>query len=246
MAPSILIVNPNSTARMTDSLKPLVESLPFPNVTYAYFTAPSPAPPSINDTATSDLSASVCLPLLLSLLPNYDGFLIACYSPHPLIPALRTETSRPVIGIFEASITHSLHLLRPGEIFGIVTTGAQWEGILTRAVEEFLGSTNGGGHRFAGVATTGLSAVELHDVGKDIVDARMAEATGKLVARGKLGKARVGVICLGCAGMAGMGEVVEEAANAERESGVEGGKVRIVDGVRAGVGILLGLLSCEY
>lgn len=83
--------------------------------------------------------------------------------------------------------------------------------------------------RFAGVETTGLNATELHDAPREEVRRRIKEAAGRLVRRGS-----VKVVILGCAGMAGMGEWVREEV---------GEGVRIVDGVMAGVGSLVGLIK---
>ena len=56
-------------------------------------------------------------------LAAHDGFLVACYSAHPLVESLRENTSRPVVGIFQASIFWALSL---GGRFGIITTTRRW------------------------------------------------------------------------------------------------------------------------
>lgn len=160
---------------------------------------------------------------------------MACYSEHPLVPLLRAETTKPVVGIFEASITQSLQLLRGNERFGIVTTGKGWEALLTDGTERFLGGEKGG-KRFAGVESTGLSAKELHEVDKVEVDKRIKEAAVSLLRKGN-----VKAVCLGCAGMAGMGEAVRAAAKDEGEEGV-----RVVDGVCAGSVEVVGLIRCGF
>lgn len=81
-----------------------------------------------------------------------------------------------------------------------------------------------------------MNATELHEVGREVVEKKMKEATRRLLKRGM-----VGAVCLGCAGMSGMEAWVREAA-VEELGEVEGGRVRVVDGVRAGVGILEGLV----
>jgi Asp/Glu/hydantoin racemase len=182
--------------------------------------------------------------VLPALLPNHDGFLIACYSQHPLVPALQAHDGargNPVTGIFEASVAASLQLLRPGESFGIVSTGKVWEAILSGAVADLLGTGGGvASSRFAGVETTGLSATELHDAPAAEVREKMKEATKRLLRRGN-----VTAVCLGCAGMAGMNEMVREAA--VEELGTDrGGKVRIVDGVQAGAAWLDGAVRMGF
>lgn len=172
---------------------------------------------------------------------------MACYSQHPLVPILKgekeiTASGKPVTGIFEASVATSLQLIHPLERFGIVSTGKVWEEILTDAVEAYLGTSRNGdvSKRFAGVETTGLNATELHDTPQEEVRGRMKDATKRLV-----GKGDVGAVCLGCAGMAGMDEMVREAC--VEELGEEKGKrVRIVDGVVAGVAWLEGAVRVKY
>jgi Asp/Glu/hydantoin racemase len=193
-----------------------------------YFTAPS-GPASINNAEDGAESAEVCLPHLLPLLDAHDAFLVACYSAHPLVPALQARTRKPVTGILEASVGAALMLLRPGEAFGVVSTGSVWEQLLGDGIRDVLGANT---PRFVGVTTTGLSAKELHEVSADVVRERMVDATRTLLRRGN-----VGAICLGCAGMAGMDEMIREAAVLELGD-ERGGDVRIVDGVVAGAGIL--------
>ncbi|KAF2672120.1 hypothetical protein BT63DRAFT_437986 [Microthyrium microscopicum] len=228
---------------MTDALKPLVDALGFTETQHDYFTAPS-GPKSINDETDAAESAKHCGPALLPLLDKYDGFLTACYSQHPLVPWLKAQpaiqaSGKPVTGIFESSVSTSLQIIAPHQKFGIVSTGKVWEDILNEAVEAFLGvkvvST-----RFAGVETTGLNATELHDAPPEEVRKKMMDATKRVLKKGD-----VGAICLGCAGMSGMNEMVREAA-IEELGEKEGKAVRIVDGVMAGVAWLEGAMRTEF
>ncbi|KAF1948673.1 hydantoin racemase-like protein [Byssothecium circinans] len=236
---SILIIQPNSTKSMTDSLKPLVDSLQFKDTAHEYFTAPS-GPKSINNEDDAHESVKHCLPSLQKVLDQHDGFLVACYSKHPLVPLLKNEAvikkaRKPVTGIFEASVSTSLPLIHPDEKFGIVSTGKVWEQILSEAVVDFLGTAGTeASKRFAGVETTGLNATDLHDAPAEEVRKRMKDAVKRL-----LNKGHVGAICLGCAGMAGMDAMVREAC-VEELGHEEGNRVRIVDGVVAGVAWLEG------
>jgi Asp/Glu/hydantoin racemase len=136
-------------------------------------------------------------------------------------------------------------------MFGIVSTGQIWEEALKNAVEEFLNiKTHDGdvGGKFLGCETTGLSAIELHDLPSAEVRAKMVYATEKLARRGcqeEDYKRKLAVVCLGCAGMVGLEEAVREGCvNVMGE--VEGKKVRIVDGVKAGVGILIALARGDF
>lgn len=227
-----------------------------PHLSLDYFTAPPTAPPSIDDEATSSASTSVTFAALLPLLVHnpptpynpaldgpYSAYLVACYSPHPLTRLLRDHTGAPVLNIFEASLLHARALALP---FGIVTTGAYWEETLTNAVREYFTGEGEAGvavqshepfpsrrniRGFVGVRSTGLTAFELHSTPREVVTWRIVEATAQLVKNG----ARI--IIMGCAGMAGMEDAVRTGAMNE------GQEVHIIDGVRAGVILLEGLVK---
>jgi Asp/Glu/hydantoin racemase len=72
---------------------------------------------------------------------DFDAFLVACYSVHPLVSKIKdiVHPSVHVIGIFEASITTAVSLLGSprNATFGIVSTGSIWESLLTTGVKDF-------------------------------------------------------------------------------------------------------------
>lgn len=189
-------------------------------------------------------------------------------------------TTKYVNGIFEASITASLSLISGTQKFGIVSTGKVWEDALTEALHEFfgiLGRSSGGpaagrdsdarhpgSDKFIGCETTGLTAVELHDLPAAEVRAKMTAATKRLLslspaaqqpgtetggvaaaAAGEGDGGQVRAICLGCAGMVGLDEAVRQACI--DVLGPETGRlVCIVDGVKAGVASLVGLAGAGF
>ncbi|KAM0749686.1 hypothetical protein T439DRAFT_326564 [Meredithblackwellia eburnea MCA 4105] len=237
---SILVINPNTTASMTDGVKAVIA--PLATSTPEYLTAPS-GPPSINNGEDCHASADSVLAHLLATPALIDpskvsGFLICCYSVHPLVKTLKPHTTAPVVGIFEASVATALLLLPTTDSkFGIVSTGKVWEKLLGDGVAELLGSETS--KRFAGVETTGLNATELHEVKPDEVKLRMIDATKRLVKGGD-----VGAVCLGCAGMVGMEEWVREACVAELGP-AKGSKIHIIDGVKVGYVMLEGLVKAS-
>lgn len=221
-------------------------------VEFEFFTSPTPGVPSINSPADAAKSAHICLPHILPLIPHHDAFLVACYS---LIGMLRSECNKTaaaategdagarkyVNGIFEASVTTSLSLISAEQQFGIVSTGKVWENALTQAVHEYIGSGERGSDKYVGCETTGLNATELHDLPVDAVRAKMTAATKRLLRRREQGSLNtVQAICLGCAGMIGLEEAVRQAC-IEVLGDERGRLVSIVDGVKAGVGNLVGL-----
>lgn len=189
------------------------------------------------------------LPHLVPLLAAHDAVLVACYSPHPLVDALRAEITKrsdrfpkPVIGILEASVTAALNVLESKEAFGVVSTGKVWEHLIGARIGEMLGATptsaSGANDSapfrtpiFAGVETTGLNATELHDADQDLVKNKVQEATRRLVQ----GEQKVRTVVLGCAGMAAMEEWIREVVDA---------RTYVIDGVRAGVAALQSTLRC--
>lgn len=221
--------------------------------------------------------------MLLPLLRHHDAFLVACFSPHPLVRALKRRTAKPVIGIFEASVATSVQLLShmpriplpegfeedsehdttashldtthaPQQAdsqllvqkFAIITTADVWGPVLRSTVcsadPEMLGSERASA-LFAGVQTIGLDAGKLHNgpQGEGEVEKRVREAVRKLVDGGE-----VGVIVLGCAGMVGMEKWVrDEWAGLRRGGRISEGQ-KVVDGVKAGVGILQGLVRGRF
>ncbi|KAL4986378.1 tubulin-domain-containing protein [Aspergillus falconensis] len=240
---SILVINPNTSTHMTSTLVPILDKLGYTDVHFDYFTAPQSETvtlpdgrvihgiPSINSGEDSVLSALHCRPFVEPLVEKYDGFLVACYSAHPLVGMLREAIEKLedaallelgptasikrkyVTGIFEGSIVISLSLVSSFQLtwdggfgksqakdtFGIVTTGSSWKVELSNAVSDMLvnsGDHKGSSSRFAGVETTGLTAVELHTTPPEEVRRKIIEATERLI---KANSRPVSAICLGCA-----------------------------------------------
>ncbi|KAH7634101.1 Asp/Glu/hydantoin racemase [Sordaria sp. MPI-SDFR-AT-0083] len=245
----ILILNPNSSQSMTEGMKKAISSLNLPDtIKIDYYTAPT-GPASINDGDDVQKSAQEVLKDLSpngqnsQLLQSNDAVLVCCFSDHPLVKRLISDfPSIPlsVTGIFEAATLTSLSLLTgPTKKWGIVTTGKFWEDHLITGVHEFLGYAADGEEgypknwKFAGVQTTGLNAGDFHgDIPQEEIDDRLVEATKKLLQAGD-----VECVVMGCAGMAGLEQIIRRTAI--EEYGEESGKkVMVVDGVRAGVGLL--------
>ncbi|KAF5342432.1 hypothetical protein D9611_001773 [Ephemerocybe angulata] len=254
---ALLVINPNTTVAMTEGLRTALSPLTPPDATLTFYTAPAEygAPHAITDIATGVASAHACFRDITEkkLLDQYDGFLVSCFSDHPLTHILRAHTSKPVLNILESSISHSL-LLAPR--FGILTTGTGFGYIYHQVisvsathpsriarvlietqqdVRNFLGASS---DRFAGLLTVGVGPAELDGTGsipKAEVDKRLRESALKM--KGELG---ADVIILGCAGMAGMEPLVR---NAVTDAGL--GQVRVVDGAKAGVQFLAGLARLD-
>ncbi|PWY81546.1 carbon-nitrogen hydrolase [Aspergillus sclerotioniger CBS 115572] len=219
----ILLINPNSTPSMTTNCINLVTPTLPPDVSLHGFTAPVPAPTAIEGILDGVLSAAASLSALLPLADQYDAFLVACYSDHPLIRALREELPAPVMGIMEASLFAARSI---GNRFGVVVTSTRSKIIHADAIR------HAGLDGFcAGVEACGLGVLELDGKGKgkglDVVGAVCGAAKTLVAEQG------ADTVILGCAGMSGLKGCVEKAV---------GKDVQVVDGVVAGVHQLVGLV----
>ncbi|KFY29908.1 hypothetical protein V494_08383 [Pseudogymnoascus sp. VKM F-4513 (FW-928)] len=260
----ILVINPNSNRDMSVGIGKLIEGQLYPpeHTKLITFTASS-GPTSIDNAADALVSAKVISNDIAQITPYFaarDAFIVACFSPHPLVSLLRNHPAlyrKPVVGIFEASISVSLSMLplsvpdeyvnlpitadpQPparkftGTKFGIVTTGAAWVPVLTAGVNDYLGlpaTEISQSARFKGVESTGLTAEQLHTTPAEEVRERVVKATRRLVADGD-----VAVVVLGCAGMAGMNKWVDDAC-VEELGRKAASLIRVVDGIKAGVAL---------
>jgi Asp/Glu/hydantoin racemase len=217
------------TENMLNHVRP---SLP-PGIELTGYTAPYPAPTAIESSTDAIMSTEAVLRDLAKYaasngetVQNFDGMIVACYSKHPLIDALRESYDVPVIGIMEASI-YTARML--GGRFGIVATGSRSKWMQDDAIAAY-GMT----HFYVGSEATHLGVLELETRSREEVGKRVQHAARVLVAKG------ADTILLGCAGMT---EMVRAAKDAVRD---EDGRrtVNIIDGVEVGVmmmGMLVGL-----
>ncbi|PSR83943.1 Asp/Glu/Hydantoin racemase-domain-containing protein [Coniella lustricola] len=250
----LLIVNPNSSEDMTHAMERAIASMgPLHALDTIMYTAPatSGSPTSIND--ADDIERSTCAVWTdlcqTRALDAVDGVLIACYSSHPLVGKIASHHPKlAVTGIFEASIAATLPLLRRVDSglssrggWGIVTTGKFWEAHLTLAVHETLGSAADQPNAwFRGVFSTGLNAGDFHGhLPPEMLRDKLTQATRKLLQSGN-----VDCVIMGCAGMAGLEEIIWSTVKAEYgEQRAKG--VYILDGLRAGVEVLQGMVRMQ-
>jgi Asp/Glu/hydantoin racemase len=220
---NVLLINPNGTSSMTDAcLRSLEATLP-PYCTVTGFTTPHPTPSAIEGHLDGVLSAAAAIRAVVPIADQYDAYLVACFSAHPLISALREELSGPVIGIMEASL-YSARML--GGRLGVVATSGRSKVMHEDAIRYY-----GFEGYSAGVEATGLGVLELETLPREKVLGIMAETARRLVQeRG------ADCIALGCAGMTEMKIRCEEAVGAKDAT------AQVIDGVGVGVQILIGLV----
>ncbi|GAA5830859.1 hypothetical protein JCM5353_000593 [Sporobolomyces roseus] len=232
----ILIINPNSTKDITDGIAESLDPYCPPNCQLHYFTAPAHAPPSIRDYVTGIQTAAACFDEMINTgaFERFDGFLVCCFSDHPLQHMIREHlgptSSKPCVGMFESGIAKALLVSRQ---FGIVSTAKDFKPLLQKGVSSFLGAS--GSDRFVGSEMSGIEVTELRDPDKKAnVEKKIKEASAEVAARG------ADLIIMGCGGMAGMESLVLQGV---REAGLA--DVKVVDAALAGLVFLAGMISTD-
>jgi allantoin racemase len=217
----ILFINPNTSPGFTEKVRTIATRQAFPGTE---ITAINPAygPRSIESIYDELLSAAGTLQVALEHMADFDAFVIACYSDHPAVYALREVTDKPVVGIAEASMLLACIL---GHRFSVVTTNREWEPLLWDAVHHY-----GLAGRCASVRSTGMAVLDLESADSATTDGLIIAA-----ARAAVEQDGADVICLGCAGMAGLDEKVSQALN-----------VPVIDGVVAALKLLEGAVSAGW
>ena len=192
----ILVVNPNTSEEFNRKLEQAAKEYALPS-TEVKVISPASGPKSIEGIYDEALSVQGTLDAFIDREEEFDGFVLACYSDPLVVYAMREITTKPVLGIAEASV-HLACLL--GNKFSIVTTNDRWEPLLHEAVRKY-----GVESRCASVRTTGLRVLDLEGEGEGAVE--------KAIEREALAAVKedgAEVICLGCAGMSGFDKALEK------------------------------------
>jgi allantoin racemase len=191
----ILVINPNTSEEFNRKLNQTAKEYALSS-TEVKIISPASGPKSIEGIYDEALSVQGTLEAFINHEKGFDGFIVACYSDPLAVYALREITTKPVLGIAEASI-HLACLL--GNKFSIVTTNERWGPLLHEAVRKY-----GVESRCASVRTTGLRVLDLESEGEGVVEKAIEhEALAAVKQDG------AEVICLGCAGMTGFDKVLE-------------------------------------
>ncbi|QHC60320.1 aspartate/glutamate racemase family protein [Rathayibacter sp. VKM Ac-2760] len=187
----IAVVNCNTTASMTETAAARARLAVGPGTEIVAVT-PGWGVASAEGWYDSFLSAAAVLHTLERLPADIDGVVMAGFGEHGREGA-RELLEVPVVDITEAS-AHLAMLL--GRRYGVVTT-------VRRAVGQIEDSLTTAGliAHCAAIEDTGLGVLELDEDPEATLDAFVA-AGERAIARG------AEVICLGCAGMAGLEEHV--------------------------------------
>lgn len=209
----LTIINPNTTASMTEAIGVAARAVAAPG-TVIEAVNPEDGPVSIEG-FYDEVHAIPGLLAEMRARPHSDAFIIACFDDTGL-DAARSLAEVPVIGIGEAAM-HMATLLATR--FSIVTTLAVSVPALEHNVHKY-----GFAHRCAGVRACEVPVLELENPASGArarISAEIARA---------MNEDRAEAIVLGCAGMA------ELAASLAAEHGLP-----VVDGVAAAVKLAEGL-----
>ena len=185
MTRALVVINPNSSERVTQGIDRAVEPLRAWGIPIRCGTL-AEGPPGIETEAQAQRTVPPLLDLARRLEPEASGFVIACFGD-PGLHALRDETALPVAGIQEAAVTTALRL---GHRFGVIS-------ILPASVPRHLRAFGAMGvlDRLAGDRALGLGVADLAE--PDCTLAAMI-VTGRRL-RDEDG---ADVLIMGCAGMA--------------------------------------------
>ncbi|CUM67939.1 uncharacterized protein PRCAT00005652001 [Priceomyces carsonii] len=225
---SVFIINPNSSESVTNNLKNVL--VMSPNVEYNFYTAPPEAPKEISGHKSSLESERIVLPDLLKkgVLDKYDGFLVCCYSDHPLIHSLGQRTRKPVLGIMQATLTYSLLSSLVNKLF-ILTSFSDWEPLLDQGIIDYVGSDRFPLGKFQKTKALNISVLDLSDP-KEF--AKIRERVNYFL-NVEYAKEKINCVLLGCAGMAGLDSKLSESFP----------NVLFIDSVKVGVDLLVTLIK---
>ncbi|GAB4193289.1 MAG: hypothetical protein OHK0024_33460 [Thalassobaculales bacterium] len=183
----ILVINPNTTRSMTDSIGHAAAAAAAPG-TEVVTRQPDKGPVSIE----SQYDSAYCVPGMLELIrageaEGFDGYVIACFRD-PGLEAAREIARGPVVGICEAAM-HAAAILGKG--FSVIST-------LPRSVpvQHDLARKYGFHHLLKSVRAAGVPVLELEDPHSGASDKVKREVERAAAEDG------AEVVLLGCAGMA--------------------------------------------
>jgi allantoin racemase len=214
MTIALTVINPNTTASMTALIEAQARAVAGPGVAVTGRT-PAMGPASIE----SHYDEALSVPGMLEIIrddPGADAFVLACFGD-PGLDAARELASVPVVGIAEAAMKTASML---GRSFSVVTTMSRTVG---RAWD--LARAYGLERQCAAVHACEIPVLELEE------DQDRTYAVILAAAKTALAEDHSDAIVLGCAGMAGLPDLLTAQLG-----------VPVVDGVAAATVMAEGLV----
>lgn len=206
----ILIINPNSDSDMTAAIRRSAED--FAHGEFEVVVTATPGSPRFVETYQDQIRAAPgMMQLVREYEDNVDAIVIACHSD-PNLDAVKEVTTRPVVGIGEASMKIASML---GHSFSIVTTHQHSiPGKIAQARRYHLQEL--------------MASVRAPETGEEGLG---NEALFQALSEAALAEDRAEVIVLGCAGLAGMDKALQQSLG-----------VPVLDGVACALIIATGLV----
>jgi allantoin racemase len=190
----IKVINGNTYEPMTRGIDESAQTARFPT-TEVVTTQPKSGPESIEAYYDEYLAIPGILEEIILSAGDYDAFVVACWGD-PGVEAARELTTKPVIGIAEASM-YVANMVAAR--WGVVTTLHRSLDMIEKTIHK-----TGFSHRCVSIRTTGLSVVETETARQATLDA--LEAAGRIA----IAQDKVEALCLGCAGMSGLDKDLEQ------------------------------------
>lgn len=200
----ILLINPNTTASITDLVLKTAKRFARPDTKLRALTGAF-GPRYIASRAAYAIAGHAALDALANDKLAKDAVVLACFGD-PGLAALKEVSPVPVVGMADASILQACAL---GNRFSIVTGGERWKSML----EEFVAS-HGLSSRLASVRTVAPTGADI---------ARNPKAAMALLAKGCTACVRedgADVVILGGAGLAGLAAKLKTLVDAPLLDGV--------------------------
>lgn len=212
----ILLINPNTTAAMTDKMVAAATAIA-PDIAFVGVTGRF-GPAYIASRAASAIAGHAALDAFAAHGAGMDAVLLACFGD-PGLDALREMADVPVIGLADAACRQAGE---GGRRFGIVTGGERWGPML----REFVAS------RGLGASLTGIRTVA--PTGADIArDPEGSVAILAETARACINEDGAQAVILGGAGLVGLAGPVAARLGAPVICSVEAGVKAVIAAARA-------------
>ncbi len=190
----IQVINGNTYAPMTLGIDQSAQAARAQQ-TRVDTTQPKAGPQSIESYYDEYLAIPGILEQVVLGKDHYDAFVIACWGD-PGVEAAREITTKPVIGIAEASM-YVANMLAAR--WGVVTTQHRALDMIEKTIAK-----TGFAQRCVSIRTTGIPVIETENARSATLEA--LEAAGRLA----IEQDRAEALCLGCAGMSRLDVELEQ------------------------------------
>ena len=219
MPDRILVINPNSSEAVTRVIDEAMAPLRMPGGPEIECTTLAEGPPAVESQTDADAVIMPLCRLIREAAPEFNAFVIACFSDPGLFSA-RETTAKPVLGIAECGILTALTL---GQRFGVISILArsvprQLRYIAVMGVKERLAADLPIGRGVAELADAAATLDRMTDVGRQLRDRHGAD-----------------VLVMGCSGMARYRAELEESL-----------QIPVVEPTQAAVAMAIGRLRLGW